>query len=53
MRFAECVSLKGIAFCNQAGTDFLYALTISGGTWLNGTKMNLMREGKARVVPAF
>ncbi len=44
---AENLALRGKAFFIQAGSDFVMAATISAGTWLNGTKMQLIREGKA------
>ena len=37
----------------QAGSDFVMAATISAGTWLNGIKMQLIREGKAIPVSAY
>ena len=37
----------------QAGSDFVMAATVSAGTWLNGTKMQLIREGKAIPVSAY
>ena len=50
---AENLALKGKAFWSQAGSDFATTLTIAAGTWLNGTKMNLLREGKATVTPVY
>lgn len=50
---AENLSLKGKALLSQAGSDFATTFTIAAGTWLNGTKMNLLREGKAAVMPEY
>ena len=50
---AENLSLKGKALLSQAGSDFATTFTIAAGTWLNGTKMNLLREGKAAVMSEY
>ena len=50
---AENLALKGKAFWRQAGSDFVTTLTIAAGTWLNGTKMNLLKEGKSTVIPMY
>ena len=50
---AENVALKGKAFWSQVGSDFATTLTIAAGTWLNGTKMNLLRNGNVTVASAY
>ena len=50
---AENLALKGKTRLVQAGSDFFTTLTIAAGTWLNGTKMNLLREGKATITPVY
>jgi len=45
----ENLALRGSSFWNQVGEDFSTAFTITFGTWLNGTKMNLLREGRAKI----
>ena len=40
----ENLALKGKAFLNQVGSDVATTFTITIGTWLNGTKMNSLRE---------
>ena len=50
---AENLALKGKAFWSQAASDFATTITIAAGTWLNGTKMNLLREGKATVASVY
>lgn len=50
---SENLALRGAAFWRQAGSDFATTLTIAAGTWLNGTKMNLLREGQATVVTVY
>ena len=50
---AENLALKGKAFWSQAASDFATTITIAAGTWLNGTKMNLLREGNATVASVY
>ena len=44
---SENLALRGAALWKQIGSDFANTLIITAGTWLNGTKMNLLRESKA------
>ena len=41
---ADNLALSGKEMLKQAGDDLLTDITVSTGTWLNGTKMNMLYQ---------
>ena len=51
--FAENMALQGAEFAEQVGTDVATNIVIGFGTWLNGSKMRMLGEGKATMVMLY
>jgi hypothetical protein len=50
---AQNFALRGKDLMVQIGNDFSAAVIISAATWFNGTKMSMIRDGKAILSSSF